>query len=73
LIRVVLYFTGKNGLAGTGATFVLVKFRSMRTDAEKTGPVWASKSDDRTTRVGRIIRKVRIDEIHSFGISCAAK
>ena len=52
---------GKNG-----RTFVLMKFRSMRVDAEKSGPVWASKSDDRTTRVGRIIRKVRIDEIPQF-------
>ncbi len=52
---------GKNG-----RTFVLTKFRSMRTDAEKSGPVWASKGDDRTTRVGRVIRKVRIDEIPQF-------
>src|SRR5215204_2167344 len=52
---------GKNG-----RTFVLTKFRSMRVDAEKSGPVWASKGDDRTTRVGRIIRKVRIDEIPQF-------
>jgi sugar transferase (PEP-CTERM system associated) len=52
---------GKNG-----RTFVLMKFRSMRVDAEKSGPVWASKGDDRTTRVGRIIRKVRIDEIPQF-------
>ena len=52
---------GKNGRA-----FVLMKFRSMKVDAEKSGPVWASKSDDRTTRVGRIIRKVRIDEIPQF-------
>jgi len=52
---------GKNG-----HTFVLMKFRSMRVDAEKSGPVWASKDDDRTTRVGRIIRKVRIDEIPQF-------
>jgi sugar transferase (PEP-CTERM system associated) len=52
---------GKNG-----RTFVLVKFRSMRVDAEKEGPVWASKGDDRTTRVGRVIRKVRIDEIPQF-------
>ncbi len=52
---------------GTGGrTFVLTKFRSMKVDAEKSGPVWASKSDDRTTRVGRIIRKVRIDEIPQF-------
>ena len=52
---------GKNG-----RSFVLMKFRSMKVDAEKSGPVWASKGDDRTTRVGRIIRKVRIDEIPQF-------
>ncbi|HJX90662.1 MAG TPA: TIGR03013 family XrtA/PEP-CTERM system glycosyltransferase [Pyrinomonadaceae bacterium] len=52
---------GKNG-----RTFVLMKFRSMNDDAERSGPVWASKGDDRTTRVGRIIRKVRIDEIPQF-------
>src|SRR5687767_5244017 len=38
----------------------------MRVDAEKEGPVWASKRDERTTRVGRIIRKTRIDEIPQF-------
>ena len=52
---------GKNG-----HTFILAKFRSMKVDAEKSGPVWASKGDDRTTRVGRIIRKVRIDETPQF-------
>ena len=52
---------GKNG-----APFTVLKFRSMRTDAEKAGPVWASEQDDRTTRVGRIIRKLRIDEIPQF-------
>jgi len=52
---------GKNG-----QPFTLMKFRSMRTDAEKAGPVWASKDDDRTTRVGKIIRKLRIDEIPQF-------
>ena len=52
---------GKNG-----ASFTVLKFRSMRTDAEKAGPVWASEQDDRTTRVGRIIRKLRIDEIPQF-------
>lgn len=52
---------------GTGGkTFVLLKFRSMRLDAEQDGPVWASKNDDRTTRVGRIIRKIRVDEIPQF-------
>jgi sugar transferase (PEP-CTERM system associated) len=49
-----------------GRTFVLTKFRSMRVDAEKSGPVWASKGDDRTTRVGRVIRKIRVDEIPQF-------
>jgi sugar transferase (PEP-CTERM system associated) len=44
--------------------FSLIKFRSMRTDAEKDGIArWASKEDDRVTRVGRFIRKVRIDEL----------
>jgi sugar transferase (PEP-CTERM system associated) len=52
---------GKNG-----RTFVLTKFRSMRVDAEQDGPVWASKGDSRTTRVGRIIRKTRVDEIPQF-------
>lgn len=52
---------GKNG-----RPFMVMKFRSMRTDAEKSGPVWASENDDRTTRVGKIIRKLRIDEIPQF-------
>ncbi|WP_291144993.1 TIGR03013 family XrtA/PEP-CTERM system glycosyltransferase [Dokdonella sp.] len=47
-----------------GRIFKLIKFRSMRTDAEADGVArWASKSDDRVTRVGRFIRKVRIDEL----------
>ena len=49
-----------------GRTFVLAKFRSMRVDAEQEGPVWASKKDNRTTRVGRVIRKIRVDEIPQF-------
>lgn len=49
---------GKNG-----KTFMVYKFRSMIQDAERyTGPVWAGKADPRITRVGRFIRKVRIDE-----------
>ena len=43
--------------------FTVYKFRSMRTDAEKNGAVWAKEHDDRITRVGRFIRKVRIDEL----------
>ncbi len=49
-----------------GRTFTLMKFRSMQTDAEKDGPVWASAEDDRVTRVGRVIRKIRVDEIPQF-------
>lgn len=52
---------GKNG-----RTFILMKFRSMRVDAEKNGPVWASTGDNRMTRVGKIIRKIRVDEIPQF-------
>lgn len=49
-----------------GRSFTVMKFRSMRTDAEKDGPVWARSEDDRVTRVGRIIRKIRVDEIPQF-------
>lgn len=59
-------FYRQDRLGKNGRPFMLVKFRSMRVDAEESGPVWASKDDDRTTRVGRIIRKVRIDEIPQF-------
>ena len=46
-----------------GKVFTLVKFRSMRSDAEKDGAKWARPDDDRVTKIGRIIRKLRIDEI----------
>jgi sugar transferase (PEP-CTERM system associated) len=47
-----------------GRTFSIAKFRSMRTDAEKDGkPRWASSNDDRVTRVGNVIRRLRIDEL----------
>jgi exopolysaccharide biosynthesis polyprenyl glycosylphosphotransferase len=50
-----------------GRIFKLYKFRSMIPDAERdTGPVWAQPEDKRITRVGRIIRKLRIDEIPQF-------
>lgn len=53
---------GKNG-----RIFRLIKFRSMRVDAEREGePVWASSDDDRATFVGKIIRKIRFDEIPQF-------
>jgi sugar transferase (PEP-CTERM system associated) len=43
--------------------FSVIKFRSMRVDAEKDGPKWAQKKDSRVTRVGEFIRKVRLDEL----------
>jgi lipopolysaccharide/colanic/teichoic acid biosynthesis glycosyltransferase len=47
-----------------GRKFLIYKFRTMRADAEKhTGPVWAAENDPRITRVGRILRKVRVDEL----------
>ncbi len=46
-----------------GRPFFIMKFRSMREDAEKDGPRWAAKNDARVTRIGAVIRKVRIDEI----------
>ncbi len=47
-----------------GSPFTLIKFRSMRADAEKTtGPVWARQDDPRVTRVGRFLRRTRIDEL----------
>jgi exopolysaccharide biosynthesis polyprenyl glycosylphosphotransferase len=46
-----------------GKTFKLLKFRSMVEGAEANGPVWAGKNDDRITRIGRWIRKWRLDEI----------
>ncbi len=46
-----------------GRLFNVVKFRSMRTDAEKDGPRWAAAKDDRVTRIGGVIRKIRVDEL----------
>jgi sugar transferase (PEP-CTERM system associated) len=58
----IFYIQERVGLHGK--SFNVIKFRSMRIDAEKDGkPVWAAASDDRTTRVGRVIRKSRIDEL----------
>ncbi len=54
-------------LGKNGAVFSVYKFRSMVENAESdTGPVWAQKDDPRITRVGRFLRKTRIDEIPQF-------
>ena len=57
----VLYSQTRVGLGGR--TFNVLKFRSMRPDAESTGAQWAQSSDPRVTRVGAVIRKLRIDEL----------
>jgi len=58
----ILYRQVRVGL--DGAPFSVYKFRSMRADAEAaTGAVWAAKDDPRVTNVGRIIRKIRFDEL----------
>jgi Undecaprenyl-phosphate glucose phosphotransferase len=46
--------------------FKMLKFRSMRADAERNGPGWTTKNDPRRTRVGTFIRKVSIDELPQF-------
>jgi sugar transferase (PEP-CTERM system associated) len=50
-----------------GRLFKIIKFRSMCAGAESSsGPVWAEASDPRVTRVGRVIRKLRLDELPQF-------
>jgi len=46
-----------------GKLFWLYKFRTMRPDAEKNGPEWAKKNDDRATKIGKILRKIHLDEL----------
>ncbi len=46
--------------------FTVYKLRSMRQDAESGGAVWASKNDDRITRMGKFMRRTRLDEIPQF-------
>lgn len=58
----VLYRQERVGLCGN--PFVVVKFRSMRVDAEKDGkPRWAKTDDERVTRVGLLMRRTRMDEL----------
>jgi sugar transferase (PEP-CTERM system associated) len=57
----IFYFQERVG--EKGKLYKLIKFRSMTVNAEQYGPVWAGKNDNRVTKVGGFIRKVRIDEI----------
>jgi exopolysaccharide biosynthesis polyprenyl glycosylphosphotransferase len=59
--RPVLYRQERVGQHET--LFTLYKFRSMRLDAEASGPVWARANDDRVTSIGRVIRLLRLDEL----------
>ena len=60
----ILYAQRRTGFLGRD--FTLLKLRTMKTDAEKQGAKWASKGDVRATRVGKFLRRSRIDEIPQF-------
>lgn len=57
----VFYTQIRSGLAGQ--PFKIWKLRSMRTDAERDGPQWVGRQDSRITRIGRLLRLTRIDEL----------
>ncbi len=56
-------FYGQERVGKGGKIFKIHKLRTMRKDAEKSGATWAEKNDPRVTRVGKILRKLHIDEI----------
>ncbi len=56
-------FFRQNRVGLYGQDFAVIKLRSMHTDAEVNGAQWASKGDPRVTRLGKFIRKLRIDEL----------
>ena len=61
----VFYAQERVGL--NGKSFWVLKYRSMRTDAEsKTGPIWASRGDSRATPLGRFLRRSSLDELPQF-------
>ena len=57
----VIYAQERLGL--NGKPFMIYKFRSMHQEAEADGPRWASPDDDRCTRLGRVLRRTRLDEL----------
>jgi sugar transferase (PEP-CTERM system associated) len=56
-------FYGQDRVGFGGKVFRVLKFRSMRVDAERNGAQWASTNDNRITPVGKYLRKLRIDEL----------
>ena len=59
-------FYKQERLGLNGKRIAIVKFRSMRVDAEKEGAQWAKSEDSRVTSVGRLLRRTRLDEIPQF-------
>lgn len=56
-------FYSQERLGKNGKSFKLYKIRSMHSDAEKDGAKWADQNDERVTKIGKIIRNTRIDEL----------
>jgi exopolysaccharide biosynthesis polyprenyl glycosylphosphotransferase len=56
-------FYRQTRLGEHGKPFTILKFRSMRTDAEQWGAVWAEEADPRITKLGRVLRRTRLDEL----------
>ncbi|HEY2745809.1 MAG TPA: exopolysaccharide biosynthesis polyprenyl glycosylphosphotransferase, partial [Polyangia bacterium] len=56
-------FYSQERVGVSGRTFRMLKFRTMRTDAEAAGVKWAQKNDPRVTRIGKWLRRFRIDEL----------
>jgi exopolysaccharide biosynthesis polyprenyl glycosylphosphotransferase len=59
-------FYSQERIGKGGKIFRIIKFRTMRTDAEKAGPALSSENDPRITRVGKFMRKTRLDEFPQF-------
>lgn len=59
-------FYSQERIGKWGKPFRIIKFRSMRTDAEASGPALSSENDPRITRIGRFMRKTRLDEFPQF-------
>ncbi len=67
-------FYSQERLGLNGEKFMLIKFRTMRSDAEKAGAQWSQgDSDDRITPVGAILRKTRIDELPQLWLCLTGK